>query len=207
MRPLSSMDVLPIRPHLPVKFWKHVRQGSPFPEHHEPFHSPLPDFLTGGRSNPNMLLRHAGDDSWGYLSRRPEDILERYPVIVMVHRTGNVMGTGGVTTQWDSLRELGTGRIVEIGRELAEQLGVKTGDQVRVASPYYDKGIRACAQVTGRVGVFTDKSDRYNVASVTLFGEGDPGINALTSSAFDLVNGGMEIKVFMGRIEKVEKQK
>jgi anaerobic selenocysteine-containing dehydrogenase len=207
IKPLSSIDVLPIRPHLPVKFWKQVQQGTPFPEHYEPFHSPLPDFLTGGRSNPNILLRHEVGNKWGYLSRRPEDILDHYPVIIMVHRTGNIMGTGGVTSHWDALRELGVGRIVEVGAGLAEELEVKTGDPVRIISPYDDMGVKACVHVTGRVGVFADNSKRYNMVSVTLFGEDDTGINTLTSPAFDRTNGGMEITVFMGRIEKVEKQK
>jgi formate dehydrogenase major subunit len=204
IKTLSTADVLPIRPHLPVKFWKQVQQGSPFPEYHEPFHSPLPDFLTGGRSNPNIILRHETDNSWGYLSRRPGEILDRYPVIIMVHRTGNIMGTGGITSRWGVLRELGTGRIVEIGAELAGQLDLKTGDRVRIASPHDEKGVPACAHVTGRVGVFADNGSRYNVVSMTLYGE-DQGVNSLTSPAFDSTNGGMEIKVFMGRIEKVEK--
>ncbi len=204
VRPLPTTDVLPIRPRLPVKFWKQVEQGSPFPEHYEPFHSPLPDFLTGGRSNPNMLLRQEGKDQWGYLSRRPEVILSTYPVIITVHRTGNIMGTGGVTAGWDILRELGVDRIVEIGVELADKLEVNTGDMLRIVSPYDEAGVEACAQVTRRIGVFVDKAEQYNVASVTLFGEEDPGVNALTPPAFDRTNGGMEIKVFMGRIEKAE---
>jgi anaerobic selenocysteine-containing dehydrogenase len=125
----------------------------------------------------------------------------------MVHRTGNIMGTGGVTSHWDALRELGVGRIVEVGAGLAEELEVKTGDPVRIISPYDEKGVKACVHVTGRVGVFANNSNRYNMVSVTLFGEDDTGINTLTAPAFDQTNGGMEIKVFMGRIEKVEKQK
>ncbi len=151
-----------------------------------------------------MLLRQEGEDRWEYLSRRPEVILSTYPVIITVHRTGNIMGTGGVTAGWDILRELGVDRIVEIGVELADQLDVKTGDVLRIVSPYHEVGIEACAHVTRRIGVFADKAERYNVASITLFGEEDPGVNVLTPPAFDRTNGGMEMKVFMGRIEKVE---
>ncbi|MDF1535428.1 MAG: molybdopterin-dependent oxidoreductase [bacterium] len=201
-RPFASIDVLPIRPHLPVKFWKQVQQGSPFPEHYEPFHSPLSDFLTGGRSNPNMVPRHEGKDQWGYLSRRPGDILTTYPVIITLHRTANIMGTGGVTAGWDALRELGTGRIVEIGVELADGMELITGDLVRIISPHNEKGVEARVHVTRRVGVFTDNGKQYHVASVTLFGENGPGINTLTPPAFDRISGGMEMKVFMGRIEK-----
>ena len=148
--------------------------------------------------------RQEVQDQWGYLSRRPEVILSTYPVIITVHRTGNIMGTGGVTAGWDVLRELGVGRIVEIGVELADKLDVKTGDVLRIVSPYHEAGVEACAQVTIRIGVFADKTERYNVASVTLFGEDDSGVNVLTPPVFDRTNGGMEIKVFMGRIEKVQ---
>jgi formate dehydrogenase major subunit len=196
----SASDVLPLRPDLPIKFWRLVDKGSPFPEHHEPFHSPLPDFLTGGRSNPNLQLRRESGDKWGYLSRRPEEILTGYPVIIMLHRTGNVMGTGGITARPDSARELGVDRIVEIGKSFARALGVESGDKLTLSSPYFDEGIPATAMVTQRIGSFERDGALYNVASVTLYGHNDAGANALTPPAFDFFTGGMEIKVFMGKI-------
>jgi len=198
----SAADVLPLRPQLPIKFWRLVDKGSPFPEHHEPFHSPLPDFLTGGRSNPNLQLRRESGDKWGYLSRRPEEVLPDYPVIFMLHRTGNIMGTGGITAWPDSARELGIDRIVEIGKNLARSLGVETGDKLILFSPYYEEGIPATAMVTHRIGSFKRDRALYHVASVTLYGHDDAGANALTPPAFDFFTGGMEIKVFMGRIVK-----
>ncbi|UCG38932.1 MAG: hypothetical protein JSV00_01475, partial [bacterium] len=195
-------NVLPIRPRLPVRFWKMVAGGSPFPEHYEPFHSPLPDFLTGGRSNPFMSLRKGSGAGWGYLSRRPDEVLADYPVIFTVHRTGNAMGTGGIVTLVEHLRELGTARIVEMGPALAGELGVRTGDTVTVHSPYWKEGIRAAALVTGRIGHFTDDGNTFHVASITLFGSGDAGLNVLTAPAFDRTTGGLEMKAFMGRIER-----
>jgi formate dehydrogenase major subunit len=200
----SPADVLPLRPQLPVKFWGLVDKGSPFPEHHEPFHSPLPDFLTGGRSNPNMQLRREGVVKWGYLSRRPEEVLPEYPVIIMLHRTGNIMGTGGITAWPDSARELGIDRVVEIGVDLAQSLGVKAGDDITLLSPYYNEGISAKAMVTHRIGSFKRDGAFYHVVSMTLFGHDDAGANALTPPAFDFNTGGMEIRVFMGRIEKAK---
>ncbi len=193
---------LPFRSDRPVKFWRLVEQGSPLPEHLEPFHSPLNDVLTGGSSNPNLELRREMGDSWGYLSRRPEPVLSQFPVIISLHRTGNVMGTGGVTGLPVSLRELGVDRLLEIGMELAGEMGVVSGDRLLVVSPYYEKGIPAVAVVTRRIGSYRTQGGRYHVASLTLNGEEDAGANALTSPAFDILTGGMEMKVFMGRIEK-----
>ncbi len=198
----SVADVLPLRSQLPVKFWKLVDKGSPFPEHHEPFHSPLPDLLTGGRSNPNLQLRREGEDKWGYLFRRPEEVLADYPVIITLHRTGNIMGTGGITAWPGSARELGVDRIVEIGISFARSLGVESGDKLVLFSPYYNEGVPVTALVTRRIGSFERNKALYHVASVTLFGHDDAGVNALTPPAFDFLTGGMEIKVFMGRIEK-----
>ena len=198
----SAVDVLPLRSQLPIKFWRLVDKGSPFPEHHEPFHSPLPDFLTGGRSNPNLQIRRESGDQWGYLSRRPEEILPEYPVIITMHRTGNIMGTGGITARPDSARELGVERMVEIGISLAQTLGVKSGDDLVLLSPYYEEGVPARALVTGRIGSFERRGALYHVASVTLYGYNDAGVNALTPPVFDFFAGGMETKVFMGRIVK-----
>ncbi|UCF87796.1 MAG: molybdopterin-dependent oxidoreductase [bacterium] len=200
----SAAEVLPLRPQLPIKFWRLVDKGSPFPEHHEPFHSPLPDFLTGGQSNPGLQLRKEGADKWGYLSRRPEEVLSQYPVIIMLHRTGHIMGTGGVTAWPAAARELGTGRMVEIGEKLALSLGIRSGDNINVLSPYHEAGVQATALVTGRIGTFERDGTLYHVASMTLYGDDEPGANALTPPVFDFSTGGMELKVFMGRIEKAK---
>jgi formate dehydrogenase major subunit len=202
----SAADVLPLRPQLPIKFWRLVDKGTPFPEHHEPFHSPLPDFLTGGRSNPNLQLRSENGDKWGYLSRRPEEVFTDYPVIITMHRTGNIMGTGGITSRLKYARELGICRILEIGKEFAVSLGVETGDRLLILSPYSDEGVFALANVTGRIASFESDQTSYNVASLTLYGDDSPGANALTPPAFDFLSGGMEMKVFMGLVKKAKIQ-
>jgi len=198
----SAKDVLPLRSQLPVKFWRLVDKGSPFPEHHEPFHSPLPDFLTGGRSNPNLQLRREIGDKWGYLSRRPEEVLSEYPVIIMLHRAGNIMGTGGITARPDIARELGVDRIVEIGINLARSLKIESGDRLIIHSPYYDEGLPATALVTGRISFFEKNKTLHHVVSLTLYGHDDAGANALTPPVFDYLTGGMEIKAFMGKVVK-----
>jgi anaerobic selenocysteine-containing dehydrogenase len=159
--------------------------------------------LTGGRSNPYLNQRLQGINDWGYLSRRPDEVLEDYPVIVAVHRTGNVMGTGGIAALIPHLQELGRCRIVELGYDFASELGIRTGDTVTISSPHWEKGIPAVAVVTGRIGSYRYASRTYHMASVTLYGTGYPDFNILTTHAFDSDSGGMEIKTFMGNITKV----
>ena len=91
---------------------------------------------------------------------------------------------------------------MEIGKSFARALGVESGDKLTLSSPYFDEGLPATALVTQRIGAFERDGALYNVASVTLYGHDDAGANALTPPAFDFFTGGMEIKVFMGKIVK-----
>ena len=76
--------------------------------------------------------------------------LADYPVIIMLHRTGNIMGTGGITAQPNRARELGIDRILEIGADLARSIGAVNGDKLVLHSPYSGNGIPATALVTRR---------------------------------------------------------
>jgi formate dehydrogenase major subunit len=204
---VPSADLHPPGARPPIKFWMIVDTGTPFPEHYEPFYSPLHDLLTGGRSSPHLSLRTREKHDWGYLYRRPKELLDNFPVIVTNHRTGNLMGTGGLAAMVPHLRELGTCRIVEISPEFAGLLGVRSGDMVTISSPFWEEGIKAAAVVTARIGRFTKDPDHYHIASVTRYGEGDKGLNALTTPAFDNKTGGLETRTFMGKITKVERGK
>ena len=203
----KTVDILPNGRALPVRFWSKVGVGSPFPEHYEPFSSPLHDKLTGGLPNPYLIPRTEKEKDWGFLTRTRSDILKSFPLIVSVHRTGNTEGTGGGTILNSYLRELGCRRIVEISPLLAAEMKIETRDQVLVFSPFREEGVTAMALVTGRVGVFGEDEKGNHVISLTLFGEEMPGLNSLTSPVFDSHTGGLEIKTFMGRIEKVESDK
>ena len=199
---LKARDVLPLRPHLPILFWKKVNKGTVFPEHYEPFHSPISDFLTGGISDPYVRLRDSSKEEWTYLFRRPERVLEQYPAILTFHRTGNIMGSGGVLSRVGWLAELGTARILEISPEFADELGVKDGSVVSVASPEDKIPVTAIAMVTSRIRDFIYAGVRYPVVSITLFGDGDRPANTLMTAIHNVSNGGMELKAFLVRVEK-----
>ncbi len=198
----SIEEALPIRSHLPVRFWTPSPSAPPFPEHYEPFYSPLPDLLTGGEANPDMVLRAGGREQWSYLSRRPDRILGQFPVITTVHRFGNVQGTGGVLAQVGWLRELGTQRILEIGVDLADDLKIVTGDDVTVRSPDFVAGVGAVALVTSRLRAFHFGGRTFPVTSLTLSGDDSPGTNDLFPPVFNSTGGGMQVKAFMAKVEK-----
>ncbi len=185
-----------------VRFWRVTPLGSPFPEHYEPFHSPLPDFLTGGRSDPSILQRDEGAETWDYLSRKPTDVLLKFPVIMTAHRTGNMMGSGGAFARVDWLLELGSVRLLEMGPALADDLGVVSGDLVTVSTPHSNSDVRARALVTNRLGTFNYKGAYHQMASITYYGAQSPGTNELLSAAFSGLDGGMQTRAFLARIVK-----
>jgi formate dehydrogenase major subunit len=192
-----------LRSNPPVRFWRVTPLGSPFPEHYEPFHSPLPDFLTGGRSDPSILQRDEEAETWDYLSRKPEDVLLEFPVIMTAHRTGNMIGSGGALAKVDWLAELGSIRLLEMGPALADDLGVVSGDLVAIRTPHSNSDVRARALVTGRLGTFNYNGDYHQVASITYYGAQSPGTNELFSAAFSGLEGGTQIKAFLAKIIKV----
>ncbi|GBE16132.1 formate dehydrogenase-O major subunit precursor [bacterium BMS3Abin14] len=192
----------PVAPGLSVRFWRTTATGTPFPEHYEPFHSPLPDYLTGGRSDPSIEKMDESSGPWDYLSRRPEDVLAKFPVIMTAHRTGNTMGSGGILGRVGWLTELGTGRMLEMGPALAAELDVVSGDRVNIKTPFVKEPVRALALVTFRLGDFEYNGKHYHVTSVTGYRPERPGTNELFSPVFNGKDGGMQLKAFMVKVEK-----
>ncbi|NOY87293.1 MAG: molybdopterin-dependent oxidoreductase [Deltaproteobacteria bacterium] len=191
-------------PDLSIRFWRITAVGPPFPDHYEPFHSPLPDYLTGGRSDPSIEKMDDSSGPWDYLSRRPEDVLGRFPVIMTTHRTGNTMGSGGILGQVGWLKELGTDRMLEMGPDMAAELKVVSGDAVDIKTPFVTEPVRALALVTSRLGNFGYNGKRYHVTSVTGLKPGRPGTNELFSPVFNGREGGLQLKAFMVKVEKAK---
>ncbi len=199
---LDATEVLPLRPFLPILFWKKLSKGSPFPEYYEPFHSPFSDYLTGGQSDPLVTLRDGKRSEWGYLFRRPEKVLEKYPVILSLRRTGNVMGSGGVLARVDWLRELGTTRFLEISPSFAEELEAEDGTVVTIYSPHDKVGVDARTIVTERIRDYHYSRGRFPVVSLTLYGDDDRRTNNLLTAIHNSASGAMEMKAFLVRVVK-----
>jgi len=199
---LDAAEALPLRPYLPVLFWKKLSKGSPFPEYYEPFHSPFPDYLTGGQADPLVTLRDSERSEWGYLFRRPERVLEKYPVILSLRRTGNVMGSGGVLAKVDLLTELGTTRFLEISPSFARELEAKDGTVVTIYSPDDKVGITATTIVTERIRDHHYSRGRFPVVSLTLYGDNDRATNNLMTAIYNTASGGMEMKAFLVKVVK-----
>ncbi len=110
----------------------------PFPEHYEPWESPVKNMLSKTELNPAVKV-------W-----RPQEqgTPDKYPYVGTTYRVSEHWQAGQMTRNLPWLAELMPEMFVEIGEELATEKGIRNGDRVIVAS--------ARGQVTG-VAVVTKR--------------------------------------------------
>ena len=100
------------------------RADGPFPEHYEPWESPVDNPLSDQQSNPALMV---------YETTPPGSKVE-YPLVGSCHRMVEHMHTGSVTRRLTWLLELVPNMVVQIGPELAESRGIDEGDEIVVKS-------------------------------------------------------------------------
>jgi formate dehydrogenase-N alpha subunit len=117
------------------------RVDGPFPEHYEPWESPVSNPMSSTQSDP--LLK-----AW-----EPESgSRDRYPVLATTYRLVEHMHTGTMTRNSPWLVEAQPEMCVELSAELAAQKGIANGDWVVVESARGE--VRAVAVVTRRLRPF-----------------------------------------------------
>jgi len=128
-----------------AKLFASSMKDGPFPEHYEPFESPVVNLLNGGQSTPTLTFGKAK-------SVKPGDP-KKYPIVCTTYRMTEHWQTGGMTRNIPWLAEAMPKMFVEMSKELAAEKGVGNGDQVRV---FNDRGsIEMVAMVTPRFKPFT----------------------------------------------------
>jgi formate dehydrogenase major subunit len=121
----------------------------PFPEHYEPFESPVANCVSTTRNNPAVnplafTLETTPDGNTGSF--------DRFPVVATTYRMSEHWQSGAITRNTPWLTELVPDSFAEISRELARELSVKTGDMVMVESAR--GAVKLKALVTGRFTPF-----------------------------------------------------
>ncbi|GAV24938.1 formate dehydrogenase-N subunit alpha [Carboxydothermus islandicus] len=125
------------------KGWLFAPQGKlkdgPFPEHYEPWESPVQNLLSPVQNNPVIKI-------W-----RPEEQsdAQNYPYVAITYRVSEHWQAGAMTRNLPWQAELVPEMFVEIGEELARELGVKSGDEVIVENKR--GSIKVKAYVTKRM--------------------------------------------------------
>lgn len=115
----------------------------PLPEHYEPWDTPLTkNPFSSQFLNPVVKV-------W-----RPEEkgTPDKYPIVATTYRVSEHWQAGAMTRNIPWLAELFPNMFVEIGEDLAEQNGIKNGDEVIIESAR--GSIKAYAMVTNRFKAF-----------------------------------------------------
>ncbi len=169
----------------------------PFPEHYEAFESPVDNPLHPGvSSNPVTKIFKSEIDLYG---RR-----EQFPIVCTTYRLTEHFHYW--TKHQSALNQLQSEFFVEIPEALAQEMGIRNGDRVRVSSAR--GSIEGKAMVTKRMPVL-------KVAGQTVWQIGfpihwgyagksiGPLANTLTPTALDPNSSTPEYKAFLVKLEKV----
>ena len=100
------------------------RADGPFPEHYEPWESPVSNPMSPQQNNPAIV-------SWETVAK---GAAADYPIVATTHRMVEHLHTGAVTRRLPWLVELMPEMFVEMSRELAAAKGITSGDMVIVES-------------------------------------------------------------------------
>jgi len=100
------------------------RPDGPFPEHYEPWESPVSNPMSTQQNNPAIK-------SWETIAR---GAATDYPILATTHRVVEHLHTGAITRRLPWLVEMMPEMFVEVSHELAAEKGITGGDTVVVES-------------------------------------------------------------------------
>jgi formate dehydrogenase major subunit len=170
----------------------------PFPEHYEPFETPVGGNLLHQNVVSNPAARLYGKDK--ELFGRPDE----YPYAATTYRLPEHYHAWTKNSLASAI--LAPRQFVEIGEDLAKEKGLKHGDTVRVSSP---RGHIECAvSVTKRFRALDCDGRKVHTVGIPIhwgfMGVTKPGfmINLLTPVVADAVSQTPEYKAFLVNVEK-----
>jgi len=174
----------------------------PFPEHYEPFETPLGhNPLNPGQplavNNPAARVFPGDREAFGKA--------EQFPHVATTYRLTEHFHYWTKHARLNSI--LQPQQFVEIGEALAREIGIVTGERVKVSS---NRGyIKAVAMVTKRIRALTVDGKAVHIVGVPIhwgfMGLAKPGFlaNTLTPSVGDANSQTPEFKAFLVKVEKV----
>lgn len=112
----------------------------PFPEHYEPYESPVKNAFSSQEINPAIAIIE-GDFNLKGDSKK-------YPIVGTTYRVSEHWQSGSMTRNQEWLSELSGHMYIEMSEELAKEKGIKNKDKIIVSSARGD--IKAYAMVTKR---------------------------------------------------------
>lgn len=119
------------------------RPDGPFPEHYEPWESPISNPMSTQQSNPAIVI-------WETIAKGSA---AEYQIVATTHRVVEHMHTGTITRRLPWLVEMMPEMFVEMSQELADEKGIANGDAVIVESAR-GSSVSGKAVVTVRIKPF-----------------------------------------------------
>ncbi|MGB2854181.1 MAG: molybdopterin dinucleotide binding domain-containing protein [Dehalococcoidia bacterium] len=116
------------------------RPDGPFPEHYEPWESPVSNPLSPQQNNPAVTVWETMD----------KGSATDYPIVATTHRLTEHLHTGAMTRRLPWLVDLMPEMFVEMSKELAAEQGIAAGDTVVLESARGAR-VKAKAVVTARI--------------------------------------------------------
>lgn len=124
----------------------------PFPEHYEPFESPVPNAFSSVELNPAVVINDGDFNKKGFKVD--------FPIVATTYRVEAHWQSGSMTRNQEWLSEIARHMFVEISEELAKEKGIKNKDKVIVTSARGE--IKAYAMVTKRYKPFTVRGKKVH---------------------------------------------
>ena len=172
------------------------RVDGPFPEHYEPWESPVSNPMSTQQNNPAIVI-------WESIARG--DAAD-YPIVATTSRVVEHMHTGAITRRLPWLVEMMPDMFVEMDRELAAEKGIANGDPV-IVDAARGASVRGTAVVTMRLKPFQINGTRVHQISVPWnwgyrgISKGDSA-NLLTPRVGDPNTGIPEFRAFLCDVRK-----
>ncbi len=124
----------------------------PFPEHYEPYETPVSNGLSSVQLNPAA--------KFGEKEFMTQGDASEFPVIATTYRLSEHWQAGAMTRNQEWLSELAPHMFVEISEELAKEKGIKNKDEIFISSARGE--IKAFAMITKRFKPFTIKGKKVH---------------------------------------------
>lgn len=155
--PPNTIHAFIMKPEGHARIFGFGRADGPFPEHYEPWESPVINILSRTQINPATKVWASAMDYKGEASQ--------YPIVASTYRLTEHMQAGAMTRNLPWLVELQPELFVEMSEELATEKGISPGDRVIVES--------ARGQVEG-VAIVTKRFRPFNINGQTVHEIGIP---------------------------------
>ncbi len=179
------------------RLWGYGLADGPVPEMYEPWESPIDNIMSKQQFNPVAYITPEENN--------PRGTVDKYPYVATTYRCTEHWQTGTMTRSLPWLNELMPEMYVEIGDDLAGELGIAPGDKVKVESARGE--IAAVAVVTKRLRrLVIDRKPVHTVGILWQWGytgrnKGDSG-NLLTPHVGDANTTIPESKTFLCNVRR-----